>query len=195
MGTRSESEQVGRLIVVSGLPGVGKTSVAAAIASRMRAVHLSIDAVEEALLGCGLPSTRRVGVAAYEAARVMAELNLRLGRLVVVDAVNDSEEARQTWRSAADAVDVELIFVHLVVSDEGAHRRRLVGRRRGFSHVSEPTWVDVQRRRVEYDPWNDDHIEIDTSLHTLEETADSLISLVTCNGASEHYAVPPRSQE
>ena len=40
----------GHLIVVSGLPGVGKTSVAAVVAARTRSVHLSIDAVEETIL-------------------------------------------------------------------------------------------------------------------------------------------------
>lgn len=40
----------GRLVVLSGLPGVGKTSVAEAIAARTGSVHLSIDAVEEAIL-------------------------------------------------------------------------------------------------------------------------------------------------
>lgn len=75
------------LIVVPGLPGVGKTSIATIVAGRVGAVHLSIDAVEDAILACGLPSGRQVGVAAYEAVRSMAELNLRLGRDVVVDAV------------------------------------------------------------------------------------------------------------
>ncbi|WP_115923773.1 AAA family ATPase [Calidifontibacter indicus] len=87
-----------RLIAISGLPGVGKSSIAAAVASRDGAVHLSIDPVEESILACGLPSGWQVGVAAYEAVGAMAEQNLRLGRDVVVDAVNDSEEARQTWR-------------------------------------------------------------------------------------------------
>ncbi|MEE6283131.1 AAA family ATPase [Georgenia sunbinii] len=48
--------------MLSGLPGVGKTSTAASVAGRVDAVHLSI-------LGCGLPAGWQVGVAAYEAAR------------------------------------------------------------------------------------------------------------------------------
>lgn len=173
----------GGLVVVSGLPGVGKTSVAVALADRMRAVHLSIDVVEETLLGCGFPAGWRVGVAAYEATRAAAELNLRLGHVVVVDAVNDSEEARQTWRTAADATESDLVFVHLVVSDEREHERRLGGRNRGFSHIPEPTWDDVQRRRAEYAPWVDEHIEIDTSSRTPTEIADTLISRVEVDGA------------
>lgn len=95
------------LIVISGLPGVGKTTLAAALARQARAVHLSVDAAEEALLGAGLEPGWTTGVAAYEAVRAAAEQNLTLGLIVVVDAVNDSEAARQTWRTAAGRADAE----------------------------------------------------------------------------------------
>jgi predicted kinase len=87
------------LVVVSGLPGTGKSAVAAALATRLGAVGLSVDPIEDALLGAGLPPSRDVGVAAYEATRVMAEQNLALGRPVLVDAVDDSE-AIEPWGTA-----------------------------------------------------------------------------------------------
>ncbi|GAB3565155.1 hypothetical protein GCM10027344_24810 [Spelaeicoccus albus] len=65
--------------MISGLPGVGKSSVAESVATRIGSVHLSIDALEEAILGCGLSPGQDVGIAAYEAARAAAELSLRLG--------------------------------------------------------------------------------------------------------------------
>ncbi|MFB7251911.1 AAA family ATPase [Microbacterium sp. NPDC056234] len=80
------------LIVVSGLPGVGKTSVAAIVAARIGAVHLSIDAVEEAMLASGVPAGWTVGVAAYESVRAVAELNLRSGNDVVIDAAPGTVE-------------------------------------------------------------------------------------------------------
>lgn len=85
----------GRLLVISGLPGVGKTTVAERITARLGAVHVSVDVVEEALLGAGLEPGWTTGVAAYEAARAVVEANLRLGHRVVVDAVNDSEPAHR----------------------------------------------------------------------------------------------------
>ena len=167
----------GQLIVVSGLPGVGKTSVAEAVAARTGSVHLSIDAVEESILACGLPPGWQVGVAAYEAARAMAEQNLRLGHDVVVDAVNDSEPARQTWRSAASRTGAHLQFVHLVISDVREHERRLSDRGRGLAHVGEPSWPDVQRRRIEYAEWTDEILEIDTGERTVEDVAGVLVAL------------------
>lgn len=164
----------GHLIVISGLPGVGKTSVAEIIAASTGSVHLSIDAVEESLLTCGLPAGWEVGVAAYEAARAMAEQNLRLGHDVVVDAVNDSDEARQTWRTAASRTGARIEFVYLMISDAREHERRLRGRDRGLTHVGEPTWSDVQRRRADYAAWSDEVVEFDTAARTADEVADAL---------------------
>ena len=141
------------LVVISGLPGTGKSAVAAGLAARLEAVHLSIDPIEDALLGAGLPRSWETGVAAYETARVVAEQNLVLGRSVVVDAVNDSEPARDTWRRASGNSGVGLSFVLLTLDDEAEHRRRLEGRVRDLSHVREPSWSEVRARAASYAPW------------------------------------------
>ena len=164
-----------RLIVVSGLPGVGKTSIAEVFAARTGSVHLSIDAVEESILACGLPSGWLVGVAAYEAVGAMAEQNLRLGHEVIVDAVNDSDEARQTWRTAASRSGARLEFVHLMISDVQEHERRLADRDRGYNCVGEPSGADVQRRRVDYAGWSDEVLEFDTAAQTVGEVANALV--------------------
>lgn len=168
-----------RLVVISGLPGVGKTSVATIAAARLGAMHLSIDASEESILACGLPPGRQVGVGAYESVRAMAELNLRLGHDVVVDAVNDSEAARQTWRNACVETSAELTFVMLVISDVQVHQRRLVGRDRGFVQVPEPLWGQVQARAKHFAPWTDKHLEFDTAARPIGATVDALLAHLT----------------
>jgi predicted kinase len=145
------------ILVISGLPGTGKSAVAVAVAQHLQAVHLSIDPVEDAMLVAGLPSGWTTGVAAYEAVRVVAEMNLSLGRTVVVDAVNESELARQTWRTAAANTGEPLRFVLLSVTDVAEHRRRLEGRVRSFVNLPEPTWEQVQARAQAYEPWSGEH--------------------------------------
>jgi predicted kinase len=148
------------LVVISGLPGTGKTAVATEIAREIDGVHLSIDTVEDALLGAGLPHSWTTGVAAYEAVRASAEQNLRLGRLVVVDAVNDSEAARDTWRRASATTGVPLMFFLLSLNDEAEHRRRLEGRRRNLTNVREPSWDDVRSRGATFEPWVDEPLRV-----------------------------------
>ena len=143
------------LIVLSGLPGTGKSAVAAALAAQLGAVQLSVDPVEDALLGAGLPRSWETGVAAYEAVRAAAEQNLALGHTVVVDAVNDSDIARDTWRNAAARTDARLAFVVLTLDDAFEHRRRLTGRVRDLRHLPEPTWDEVRQRAAAYAPWDE----------------------------------------
>ena len=140
-------------LVISGLPGTGKSAVARAVTERRKAVHLSIDPVEKATLGAGMEKGWSTGVAAYEAVRAMAEDNLNLGMPVVVDAVNDSEAARNTWRSASTAAGTTVKFVLLTVPSLEEHRRRLEGRERGMVNVGEPTWDQVPARAKAYEPW------------------------------------------
>ncbi len=152
-GAGQGNRAVPLLVVVAGLPGTGKSAVAAGLAAQQRWVHVSIDPVEDALLGAGLPRGWATGVAAYEAARAAVEQNLVLGSSVVVDAVNDSEAARQTWRTAAAGTGALLVSVLLTLDDEAEHRRRLSGRSRGLASVPEPSWEEVRARAAAYEPW------------------------------------------
>lgn len=163
------------LVVISGLPGTGKTAVAAEVARNTEAVHLSIDTVEDALLGAGFPRSWTTGVAASEAVRAATEQNLALGRIVVVDAVNDSEPARDTWRRASGSAGVPLMLVLLVLDDEVEHRRRLEGRRRNLKNVLEPTWDDVRTRRASFEPWGDVHLRMDARA-SMQQVANVIVS-------------------
>ena len=168
------------LIVVSGLPGVGKTAIATAVAARLNGVHLSVDPVEDAMLRCDLPAGWSLGVAAYEAVRTMVESNLALGRVVVVDAVNDSEAARDTWRRAASNNAASLTFAVLTCSDLDEHRRRLEGRYRGFSRLPEPSWSQVLSHSRDYAPWNCEHLEVDTFATSITDVRDRLCAYAAC---------------
>lgn len=148
------------LIVISGLPATGKTALATSLARHADLVHLSVDAVEDALLRCGLEPGWTTGVAAYEAVSSAAQQNLRLGHRVVVDAVNDSEAARQVWRDAGARTGAAVRFVLLTPPAAPEHQRRLQGRRRGFVHVPEPSWAQVVHRAAAFEAWRDPPVEL-----------------------------------
>ncbi len=165
------------LIVISGLPGTGKSTVGEAVARRHHAVWLSVDDVEDALLGVGLASDWTAGVAAYEAVAAAAAENLRLGHVVIVDAVNDSEAARDTWRRAAEAASAPLVFVLLAPPGEREHRLRLEGRTRRLLHQSEPTWESVLERARTYERWREPPVSVDSG-QSLAAVVDEVAALV-----------------
>lgn len=75
------------LIVFSGLPGSGKSSIASGIALKIGAVWLRIDSIEQAIRDSGV-AAGSLDDAGYRAAYSVAEDNLRLGNDVVGNSVN-----------------------------------------------------------------------------------------------------------
>jgi predicted kinase len=80
---------------------------------------------------------------------------------VVVDAVNDSEPARETWRRAARASGARLVVGVLALADADLHRRRLEGRSRPFVRIAEPRWEAVRARMATTEPWDASVLHLD----------------------------------
>lgn len=93
----------------------------------------------------------------------MAEQNLALGRDVVVDAVNDSVPAGETWVRAARASGARLVIGVLALADAVLRRSRLEGRTRPFVRVVEPTWARVEALTAGTAPWTDDVVRLDAA--------------------------------
>jgi len=155
------------LIVLAGLPGSGKSTVARALARRTGAVWLRVDTLEAAMLEAGLPPSFETGVAAYLGVRDQARDHLRLGRRVIVDAVNGVREARELWENLSAELSVEKRVIELVCSDPAEHRQRVERRPPATPPLPKPTWDEVRAR--EYVPWNEPHLVVDTT-QSLDET-------------------------
>src|SRR5438093_6817984 len=116
------------LISFSGLPGVGKTTVARALAREIRAVYIRVDSIEVALKNSSLQS-HPAEDAGYRAAVAVAKDNLMHGLDVVADTVNPIELTRRWWAEAAKTCDARLLNLEIVCSDPTEHRRRVETRR------------------------------------------------------------------
>lgn len=148
------------LIVFSGLPGTGKTTIAQILARQCRATYLRIDAIEQAILP-SLPNQHALGALGYLVAYQMARANLSLGGSVVADAVNPLTTIRETWRTAANNASSRITEVEVVCSDIVEHRRRVESRTADIPGHTLPTWDEVQQRA--YEPWSSYRLVIDSA--------------------------------
>ena len=160
------------LIAFGGLPGTGKTTVAQTLARRLAAVYLRIDTLEQAFIASG-DGPADVGVAGYLAAYAVASENLRLGLTVVADSVNSLHITRSAWRNVAFDAGVQIFEIELVCSDAAMHRQRVEGRKADIAGFQLPTWKSVLERQ--YDPWNSQHLLIDTANVSVEHAVETII--------------------
>src|SRR3954469_25574449 len=109
------------LIILGGLPGVGKTSIARRLARELPAHHLRIDSIEHAIRTsrCG---SEGVDDAGYRVAYAVAEDNLRLDHDVIADSVNPINITRRAWREVAQRANVIAIEIEVTCSDADEHR-------------------------------------------------------------------------
>ena len=154
------AKKIPLLIVVGGLPGTGKTTIARQVADQLGATYLRIDTIEQALRSA-LGLMDDVGPAGYVVAYAISENNLASGRTVVADCVNPVAATREAWRLVAANSHSPIFEVELVCSDAVEHRRRVETRAIDIAGFKPPSWAQVLAR--DYETWPEPTLRIDTA--------------------------------
>lgn len=162
-----------RLIVFAGLPASGKSTIAREVALRTCAVWLRIDSLEQAILASQAVAGD-IGDAGYRAACAAAEDNLRLGRDVIADCVNDWKMARDAWQDTGRRAGAQVLWVEIVCSDLAEHRRRVETRTVDVPGLIPPDWGSVIGR--DYQGWDRDRLTVDTAGRTVAESVAEVLA-------------------
>lgn len=163
------------LIILSGLPGVGKTTLARELAKRIAATYIRIDTIEQAVRNSSL-NIQDIEDSGYLVGYALAADNLEIGRTVVADSVNSIEITRKAWLDVAERIGKQAIEVEVICSNKNEHKTRIETRVADIEGHKLPNWQNILDR--EYDSWERERIIIDTADKSVEECITQLLSTI-----------------
>jgi predicted kinase len=169
------------LIVFSGLPATGKTTLAREAAARLKACHLRIDTIEQ-----GLRELCSFGVQGegYRLAYRIAADNLLAGIDVIADCVNPWRLTRREWAEVASRAGSLLVNVEISCSDLEEHRSRAEKRGADIADFRLPSWREIVTR--DYEAWTEERIVLETAGRTIAACVDELIRRIEGQRHEEH---------
>ncbi len=148
-------------IVVSGLPGTGKSYFCNKLAERLPLIILESDVLRKVLFSppsYSLAESSRL----FRATHRLIERLLERGISLVLDATNLSERYRERLYSIADHLDARLILVRVEAPPEIV-QKRLEGRRGKGVSTSDADWEIYQRMKPSVQKILRNHYAVDTS--------------------------------
>jgi len=149
------------LVVVSGLPGTGKTYFSQKLAARLPFVILESDAVRKTLF----PRPVYTPVEHYLVFRaihgLIAQL-LKRGIPVILDATSLSEGDREPLYAMAEKAGARLVLVQMRAPEELV-KQRLTQRSADGKNLSDADWAVYQMLAPKQEPMRRKHYVADTS--------------------------------
>lgn len=148
-------------IVVSGLPGTGKSYFCGKLAERLSFLIIESDALRKTLFPA--PSySQQESSHLFQAIHLLIERLLKKGIPIILDATNLSERHRERLYNIADRMDAKLILVRVEAPPHIVHER-LKNRLGEPETKSSADWTVYQRMKPTVEKIHRNHYVVDTS--------------------------------
>jgi len=148
-------------IVVSGLPGTGKSYFCRQLAQRLPLIILESDALRKALFPLptySSPESSRL----FRVCHLLIDRLLKRGTSLILDATNLSQGHRERLYAIADRLDVKLVLVRVEAPPEVVYDR-LKARQEDSEGKSDADWTVYRRMKPSVQKIRRNHYAVDTS--------------------------------
>ncbi|NRB51845.1 MAG: AAA family ATPase [Saprospiraceae bacterium] len=173
--------QMPKLLIITGLPGTGKTTVATALSERLSAAHFNTDMLRTAL-GLRGQYDQETKAQVYSILLARAKDAIRDGKTVVIDGTFYQAKLRARFEQLANAEGVPVHWIELSADTEVIRKR--VSKQRAYS---EADFEVYQKIKESYEPILAPHLSLrseDTNLqHLIGEILSYLRSQQKNRGA------------
>ncbi len=174
------------LVMLCGLPGTGKTTLARRLAMRWPAVVVESDRIRQVLF---TPPT----YTAEESRQVHQVCHILIGwylrhasrdgqlsrHHVIYDATNLYEYHRRLVVSLAERSEARLVVVEITARDEVVRERLAPRGRQDMAELySEADWDVYQRMRQRAEPIQERHVTVDTSQGGIEMAVEQVLAAI-----------------
>jgi predicted kinase len=158
------------LVMFSGLPGTGKSTLSYQLAETLHWTLLTKDAIDRSLEQSDIITAR----GGYNLLFDLARLNLERGTSVILDAVFTTQSLRDLAADVAEATSARLRIVYCFNSDQAQWQRRITDRPEVVSGWTPADWAEVEQVQARYEALQEDHLALD-SHDPLAENLDRLL--------------------
>ncbi|MBV7339871.1 AAA family ATPase [Chloroflexi bacterium TSY] len=171
-----------KLILLTGLPGTGKSTLAKALSDKIQVPVFSKDIIEAALLRCDVKTAcnggQPVSYAVYEILFALAEQQLSLRQSCIIDCVASHPTVRKQFQLTAKQHHAKWLVIECICSDEEIHKTRLTTRKRNIPGYRELDWYHLLKTKERYVQWEESRHIVD-SVNLLNDNIDAVLSYIS----------------
>lgn len=162
------------IVIICGLPGVGKSSLSAHLAPLIDAVVLSSDKVRKELIARPTYSKAEVKLI-YNLISLIAKYLHNAGLNCIIDATFNREKLRKQFKRKLELPDKQVRIVECI-SQENIIIQRLMARKKGYSDADFSVY---KRMKKNFQPIREAHITVDTSQLPLDTIAREIADQIS----------------
>lgn len=176
------------LIILSGLPGCGKTTLARLLVQELRLPILTIDDVVDAIPAHMTGLSERFWEDMVHILLHLVDAQLAWGHSVIVDSVFmgvDEQQTQHRWSDRQRAYEIaqqrQVNFrpIYLHISDEMVWQERLAQRARQFPNAPTATWLQVDVQRRYFQPWQPGQALFLDGLNSVDDNFAAAMAFIT----------------
>lgn len=155
-------------MVFAGAPGVGKSTLARALARELRAAYLDKDTIKDAALALGRELkvenlSQFAGALSYSLLIPLARDNLTVGTDVIIDSPAGYRSFQDAIEQLFRSIKVDFRLVECITTDEGLLRERIERRAPDLPEHRVRDWDAYQQARDRLERMSGPRLVVDTA--------------------------------